>query len=569
MEYSKEFKNLLNVDLPDGYIGHGNPNAQILILGQEPGLNKDSEQYVLEIENNKYQWQVLTENGTGYESIDPEEIQFGLPLWPWANQRFLVRSETKDGKIKGKQGTAKTWYNYQKLVYRILDKETICGSALYFHQLSFHTDMSAEASKRHGDIEFSNAKESVKKRAEKLFSLPFFRKFPIVIAPVGHFPRDIYGDSYFHDAFGMNYCPNESEDWININVREDSEYPQLLIHCKQIAYASNHYLDRIAEIVKKFAKEHSILLTANTYCVEEHLSTKITTDKEIEEGIDDGFGGIYSPDGKRLLLYNGNAQKYTIKSGTEVICECAFMDNEDTKEIIIPDSVISIGRDAFSCLSLEKIAIPKLLKKLHYNPFWGSPIKEIECHSPNFVVKGDALYSSDMRKIVACFSRKDTFRIPDSVTSIGEATFKGSSLKEIVIPDSVNSIGKEAFWDSSLEEIVIPKSVTTIGGGTFGWCNCLKKIVFQGPITSIEGIAFWGCASLKSIVIPASVLSIGDKAFCGCKSLKRIMLPDTIKTIDSFAFLGCDTLEILIPIGSRAKFEELLPEDKDKLVEME
>lgn len=568
MEYSKEFKNLLNVDLPDGYIGHGNPNAQILILGQEPGLNKDSEQYVLEIENNKYQWQVLTENGTGYESIDPEEIQFGLPLWPWANQRFLVRSETKDGKIKGKQGTAKTWYNYQKLVYRILDKETICGSALYFHQLSFHTDMSAEASKRHGDIEFSNAKESVKKRAEKLFSLPFFRKFPIVIAPVGHFPRDIYGDSYFHDAFGMNYCPNESEDWININVREDSEYPQILIHCKQIAYASDSYLDKIAEIVKKFAKEHSILLTANTYCVEEHLSTKFTYN-EIKEGIDDGFGGIYSPDGKRLLVYTGNAQKYTIKSGTEVICEYAFEENEDTKEIIIPDSVVSIGYDAFNCFSLEKITIPKLLKKLHYNPFCGSTIKEIECHSPYFVVKGDALYSSDMRKIVACFSKEDTFRIPDSVTSIGEGTFKWSSLKEIVIPDSVNSIGKEAFWGSSLEEIIIPKSVTTIGGGTFGWCHCLKKIIIQDPITSIEGIAFWNCESLKNIVIPASVMSIGDKAFCDCKSLKRIMLPDTIKTIDRYTFLGCDTLEILIPIGSRAKFEELLPEDKDKLVEME
>ena len=45
------------------------------------------------------------------------------------------------------------------------------------------------------------------------------------------------------------------------------------------------------------------------------------------------------------------------------------------------------------------------------------------------------------------------------------------------------------------------------------------------------------------------------------------MLPDTIKTVDSFTFLGCDTLEILIPMGSRAKFEKLLP--KDKLVEME
>ena len=47
------------------------------------------------------------------------------------------------------------------------------------------------------------------------------------------------------------------------------------------------------------------------------------------------------------------------------------------------------------------------------------------------------------------------------------------------------------------------------------------------------------------------------------------MLPDTIKTIDRYTFLGCDTLEILIPIGSKAKFEELLPEDKDKLVEIE
>ena len=82
MEYSKEFKNLLNVDLPDGYIGHGNPNAKILILGQEPALHKDSEQYSLEIANNKHQWQILVENGSGYESINPAVISFGSPLWP-------------------------------------------------------------------------------------------------------------------------------------------------------------------------------------------------------------------------------------------------------------------------------------------------------------------------------------------------------------------------------------------------------------------------------------------------------------------------------------------------------
>lgn len=265
MKYSEEFKSLLNADLPDGYIGHGNPNAKILILGQEPAHDKDSEDYAFEIANNKHQWQILAENGTGYESINPTIISFGSPLWPWANQTFMVRSEEKNEngqiiKIRGEQGTAKTWYNYQKLVNRILDKETKYGGILDFHKLSFHTDMSAEASKKHNDVELSNAKESVKNRAEKLFSQPFFRKFPVVIASVGHFPRDSYGNTYFHDAFGVNYCPKEDNDWININVREDTECPQILIHCKQIAYVSDNYIDEIAEIVKAFAKDHDIQL---------------------------------------------------------------------------------------------------------------------------------------------------------------------------------------------------------------------------------------------------------------------------------------------------------------------
>lgn len=269
MEYSKEFKSLLNEDLPDGYIGHGNPNSKILILGQEPALDIDSEQYSLEISNNKHQWQILVKNGTGYESINPVSISYGSPLWPWANQTFMVRSEEKNEKgeiikTRGIQGTSKTWYNYQKLIDRILNKETMYGGILDFHKLSFHTDMSAEASKRHNKVELSKAKESVRNRAEKLFSLPFFRNFPIVIAPVGHFPRDIYGDSYFHDSFGVNNCPKDEKDWININLRKEAEHFQILIHCKQIAYVSDSYLDRIAETVRTFAKGHDIQLFPET-----------------------------------------------------------------------------------------------------------------------------------------------------------------------------------------------------------------------------------------------------------------------------------------------------------------
>ena len=33
------------------------------------------------------------------------------------------------------------------------------------------------------------------------------------------------------------------------------------------------------------------------------------------------------------------------------------------------------------------------------------------------------------------------------------------------------------------------------------------------------------------------------------------------------AFNGCDLLRVIIPKGSRKKFEKLLPDDMDKLVE--
>lgn len=268
MEYSKSFKDLLNAQHLDGYIGHGNPNAKILILGQEPAHDFGSENYMREIAGNQAQWLDMVGRNVGYESISfDEEQQEFIPLWPWANQRFAVRTEirkTNDGDkrtiIRGDHGTAKTWYNYQKLIYGILKRELVKNGKLDFHKYSFHTDMSARASKKHSEIDKVAAKESVEKRAEKLFSTEFFRQFPIVIAPVGHFPRDIYGDNYFHAAFCVEYRPGQSKDWINVNIREDGDYPQILIHSRQIAYASNKYIEEIANIARSFAEKQKINL---------------------------------------------------------------------------------------------------------------------------------------------------------------------------------------------------------------------------------------------------------------------------------------------------------------------
>ena len=62
--------------------------------------------------------------------------------------------------------------------------------------------------------------------------------------------------------------------------------------------------------------------------------------------------------------------------------------------------------------------------------------------------------------------------------------------------------------------------------------------------------------------------SIGVEAFSGCTGLISIHLPESVEIVEDSAFDGCSALtSIYIKPGTREKFEKLLPELKDKLVE--
>ena len=101
--------------------------------------------------------------------------------------------------------------------------------------------------------------------------------------------------------------------------------------------------------------------------------------------------------------------------------------------------------------------------------------------------------------------------IPDSVTTIGNSAFESNNLTSVVIPNSVTTIGNYAFYSNNLTSVVIPDSVTTIGKGAFE-SNNLTSVTIGNSVTTIQGFAFYG-NNLTSVDIPDSVTTIGDGAF--------------------------------------------------------
>ena len=298
---------------------------------------------------------------------------------------------------------------------------------------------------------------------------------------------------------------------------------------------------------------------------EEVLSTEVTNE-DLENAVEDEFGVKYSKDGKRLLRAPKNLDgEYTIRKGTKVICDRAFLACKKLSSIHIPDSVTSIGDSAFSdCENLTSIHIPDSVTSIGRGAFSGCE-NLTSIHIPDSVTNiGDgafldckSLTSIHIPNSVTSIGNSAFYdcenlnfiHIPDGVTSIGDgAFFKCKKLTSIHIPDGVTSIGDHAFLDcKSLTSIHIPNSVTSIGDYAFLDCKSLTSIHIPNSVTSIGDYASFDCKSLTSIHIPDSVTSIGDGAFFRCYSLTSIHIPDSVTSIGNKAFWDCGLTSIHIP----------------------
>ena len=137
-----------------------------------------------------------------------------------------------------------------------------------------------------------------------------------------------------------------------------------------------------------------------------------------------------------------------------------------------------------------------------------------------------------------------TFEEGSKCTTIGESAFnKCYELKSIVLPSSIITIETEAFeYCESLVSIEIPNSVKTLGNGVFSNCKSLVNVTIPNTITAISDYLFASCTSLKTITLPTTIKSIGIFAFSSCVNLYKIEIPSGVTSIGDYAFDYCGHL---------------------------
>ena len=217
----------------------------------------------------------------------------------------------------------------------------------------------------------------------------------------------------------------------------------------------------------------------------------------------------------------------------------------------IPNSVKKVEHLAFNfCSALNSIEVPASVTIVESSSFaFCSNLTEINVdkNNTNYIDEDGILFNNDKSVLVTypLGKKEESYKIPDSVTSIGEGAFyENTNLINIEIPDSVTSIGESAFYSNiNLTNIEIPDSVKNIEDFAFSYCTSLKNIKIPNLITSIEEYTFDSCDSLESVELPNSIITIGDYAFNRCNNLKSINLPNSITSIGKYAFYDCDSLE--------------------------
>ena len=202
-----------------------------------------------------------------------------------------------------------------------------------------------------------------------------------------------------------------------------------------------------------------------------------------------------------------------------------------TGELVIPDSVQTIGRSAFEGTGFTSLNL-------------GNSVKEIGV---------SAFYN--------CATMTGDLVIPAAVTTIGENAFASTGFNgKLDFQAQIEEFPAAIFKGLNFTSVSFSDSVKTIGDRAFENCKQLATVTFGQGLETIGRFAFDGAGISGKLTFPDSLKRIKDYAFSNCLGITEIDLPEGNATIEYGAFTGDTGVQkIKIPL-SEIQFDKLTNE---------
>ena len=221
-----------------------------------------------------------------------------------------------------------------------------------------------------------------------------------------------------------------------------------------------------------------------------------------------------------------NLSEINLSEGLVEIGDAAFADlHSYVENLIIPDSVETIGRSAFSS-SFTNVTLGSGTKFIDDFAFSDASITGVLTINCNF--------SSEF--VLA---------------------FAGQGMKEVVFGEGVTTC---VFFDeSNIEKVTFPNSLPAenVSGDFFRNCTSLKEIVIKDDnpyFQKDEYGALYTKDGSKLILLPAGLVVssytvkdttqiVGESSLCVCENLETLIIPESVKQIGQYATMFSQNLK--------------------------
>lgn len=217
----------------------------------------------------------------------------------------------------------------------------------------------------------------------------------------------------------------------------------------------------------------------------------------------------------------------------------------DFTEIVIPNTVRTLGFSLFAGSSVTTVTLPSALTELNVKTFDGCDnLTSINLTGNSLCyIEDSVIYSADKTELILYPAKKiaEEYDILESVTTINAGAFAGNTY---------------------LKRVNIPNTVSTIGAGAFYGCTNLQTAYFTpddasaatkleiGGTSDTQGV-FQGCSSLKTVNLPERTTRLGLNAFADCTNLTALTIHKDaqIQAINAGVFSNAGGGTLTLPVA--------------------